>query len=144
MVTGTGGREMMRPRTIALAEALFLASVLLLVVGSVMTWQEAVATLGTGLALGSVLAVIVVPVLLLLWATRGRSRIGLWLLTAWTVLSVWGVARQVGQRSDFNLVAGLTVLQVALMVIAVALLFARSSRPWFAGHGQDAVADGQA
>jgi hypothetical protein len=123
----------MRPKTIATAEALFMASLVLLLLGSILTWRTAVATLGQGTALGSVLAVIVLPLLLLLLATRKRSRVGLWLFTAWTVFSVWGVSRQVADGSRFELAAGLTVAQVALMVACVALLFARSARRWFAG-----------
>ena len=126
----------MRPRTIGLAETLFMASLVLLILGSLLTWATAVATLGFGLALGSVLAVIIVPLLLLLWATRGRSRVGAWLLAAWTVFSVWGVARQVAERSTFNLVAGLTVVQIALMAASVILLFAGPSRAWFARAGE--------
>jgi len=126
----------MRPRTIGLAETLFMASLVLLILGSLLTWSIAVATLGFGLALGSVLAVIIVPLLLLLWATRGRSRVAAWLLAAWTVFSVWGVLRQVARQSTFNLAAGLTVVQIALMAVSVILLFAGPSRAWFARAGE--------
>jgi hypothetical protein len=123
----------MRPKTIALGETLFVASLLLVAVGSAMTWGVAKATLGAGVAAGSIVAVIAVPLLVLMWATRGRSRVGLWLLTVWTVFSAWSVARQMTQGSSINLAATVTLVQIALMVGSILLLFARPSRQWFAG-----------
>ena len=123
----------MRPRTIALAETLFIASLVLALVGSAMAWSVARATFGTGIAVGSLIAFILVPFLLLVWATRARSRIGLWLLTIWTAFSVWSVVRQVTQGSTVNVVAVITLVQVALMLACVVLLFTGPSRRWFAG-----------
>jgi hypothetical protein len=129
----------MRPRSVALGETLFNASLLLVLVGAAMTWSVARATLGSGLAIGSVIFVIAVPFLLLILAARRRSRVALWLLTAWTLFSAWSVARQVAHGSTISLVAAITLIQVALMIGCIVLLFTRESRAWFAGTlGSDA------
>jgi len=126
----------MRPRTVALGETLFFASLVLVLVGSVLTWRVAAATLGAGIALGSIIAVIVVPSLLLLLATRRRSRAALWLLAAWTAFSVWSVVRQTTAGSAFDVVAAITIAQLVLMIASVVLLFAGPSRAWFARRSE--------
>lgn len=122
----------MRPKAVVRGEALFLGSILLVLVGTGLTWSEASATLGAAAALAGLIAVVVVPALVLFWATRRRSDIARWLLVAWTAFSVWSVLRQVARGTTFNALGAIAIVQVVLMSVAVVLLFARDARPWFA------------
>lgn len=125
----------MRPTNVARGEYVFGASILLALIGSAIAWPVARAALGAGVAAGSIVVVVVLSLALLLWATRGRSRVALWLLVVWTAFSGWSVARQLAVAAPVNTVAIVTLVQIVLMVIGVALLFTRPARTWFAGYG---------
>ena len=85
----------MRPKSVVLAERLYLASIAILVLISVLTWDAAVAQGGVILAGGVTAFGIGLSLLLLILTTRKASRIALWLLIALTALGALGVAVQV-------------------------------------------------
>ena len=124
----------MRPKPIIWAERLFLAAILLVLIGTALTWSRASAALGAGS--GAMLVAVVLgvglPVLALLWATRRHSRIARWLLVAWALFSAWAVSRQVLDAASLDIGAAATVAETLLMAVAVVLLFAPGARGWFA------------
>lgn len=123
----------MRPRSVALAEVIYFASIVLVVIGAAVTWAIASAAYGVGFAIGTIAFAVVLPLVLLLLATRRRSRVALWLLVAWTAFGVWSVGLQLVRGSPVGLIGALTILQIVLMLISVAMLFTPTARAWFAG-----------
>ena len=123
----------MRPKSVALAEWLYLASIALLIAVSVLTWDAAVAQGGFALAAGVTAFGVGLSLLLLILTTRKASRIALWLLIALTALGALGVAVQV---SNGILATGLngvlTIVQLVLTLIPIVLLFRPRARAWFA------------
>ncbi|WP_156350379.1 hypothetical protein [Sphingomonas sp. Leaf20] len=123
----------MRPKSVVLAERLYLASIAILVLISVLTWDAAVAQGGVILAGGVTAFGIGLSLLLLILTTRKASRIALWLLIALTALGALGVAVQV---SNGILATGLngvlTIVQLVLTLIPIVLLFRPRARAWFA------------
>lgn len=123
----------MRPKSVVLAERLYLASIAILVLISVLTWDAAVAQGGVILAGGVTAFGIGLSLLLLILTTRKASRIALSLLIALTALGALGVAVQV---SNGILATGLngvlTIVQLVLTLIPIVLLFRPRARAWFA------------
>ena len=123
----------MRPKSVVLAEWLYLASIGLLIAVSVLTWDAAVAQGGFALAAGVTAFGVGLSLLLLILTTRKASRIALWLLIALTALGALGVAVQV---SNGILATGLngvlTIVQLVLTLIPIVLLFRPRARAWFA------------
>ena len=123
----------MRPKSVVLAERLYLASIAILVLISVLTWDAAVAQGGVILAGGVTAFGIGLSLLLLILTTRKASRIALWLLIALTALGALGVAVQV---SNGILATGLngvlTIVQLVLTLIPIVLLFRPRAGAWFA------------
>ncbi len=123
----------MRPKSVVLAERLYLASIAILVLISVLTWDAAVAQGGVILAGGVTAFGIGLSLLLLILTTRKGSRIALWLLIGLTALGALGVAVQV---SNGILATGLngvlTIVQLVLTLIPIVLLFRPRARAWFA------------
>lgn len=124
----------MRPRSISLGEALYALAIVLVLIGSVMTWRVAAAHYGSGIAIGTVLVAVLLPLALLLGTTRGRSRIALVLLTLWTLFGAWSVLRELVAGTRLGLVGGLTLVQIVLMVLGLALLLGKPARQWIAGR----------
>lgn len=122
----------MRPGSIALAEAVYGTSILLVVIGTALSWAAASAVYGPSVALGAVVFAVALPLILLLLATRRRSRVALWLLVAWTVFSLWSVGLQVLHNPAIGLAGIVTTLQLVLMVVGLGLLFGHQARAWFA------------
>ena len=130
----------MRPKSVALAEYLYLAAILLLIVISALTWDAAVAQGGAILAGGVSAFGIGLSLLLLILTTRKASRIALWLLVALTTLGAVGVMMQVASGVLATGVIGmLTIVQLVLTIIPIVLLFRPRARDWFhaAAYDQD-------
>lgn len=126
----------MRPSAIVNFERLFLASsalglaVLVLQGGAGMgvdpTWVIAAGVVAVG-----------ITVALAFWASRGRSNLARWLLAAVAVYGLLttglGIGRALGAGDGFELGDLLNVAAVLLQGAAVAMLFTKPARDWFAG-----------
>lgn len=127
----------MRPKSVVLAEWLYLASIGLLIAVSVLTWDAAVAQGGFALAAGVTAFGVGLSLLLLILTTRRGSRVALWLLVALTVLGAAGVMLQVATGVlATGLIGMLTIAQLVLTILPIVLLFRPRARAWF-----DEVAD---
>lgn len=125
----------MRPNAVVLAEYIYLASVVLLCAVTAITWDATVAQVGFAAVAGVTAFSIGLSLLLLLLATRARSRVALWLLAVLTAIGVAGVLIQVAQGAlAAGLVGVLTVLQLLATVVPIVLLFRPHARAWFAAH----------
>ncbi len=119
----------MRPMPVAAFERVFLASLVLGVVQALQGW-DALAARGSS---PEMLALLVLTFgtlgALALLVSRGRSRSAKWVLVLlWVIglpmfLSSWNAGTVIGWRS-------MAMLQAALQVAALALLFTRSARDW--------------
>ncbi|MEG8028448.1 hypothetical protein [Sphingomonas aerolata] len=120
----------MRPKSVALAEWLYLASIALLIAVSVLTWDAAVAQGGFALAAGVTAFGVGLSLLLLILTTRRGSRVALWLLVALTVLGAAGVMLQVATGVlATGLIGMLTIAQLVLTILPIVLLFRRARAP---------------
>lgn len=123
----------MRAKAVGQAEAIYGGSIVLMVVMAAVTWRDTAAAYGEGVAVGLNAGVVGVTLLVLLLATRARSRVALWLLVALTVLGVGGFLWQVASGVlSTGLLGVLTSVQTVMAVIAVVLLFRPAARAWFA------------
>ena len=119
----------MRPKAIATFERLGLLSVMLSAVQ--------VARLGvTGRMSGIEAAVgaggVLVSVALVLLASRKRSKIALWVLTAFTMLGVAAAAYAAG-GGGIDAAQVVDFVSIALQAAAVAMAWTGAAREWFAG-----------
>jgi hypothetical protein len=123
----------MRPKSVVLAEALYLASIAILLLISMLTWTDAVAQGGAILAGGVTAFGVGLSLLLLILTTRKASRIALWFLVGLTALGAVGVMVQVNKGIlAAGLIGVLTIVQLVLTLIPILLLFRPSARAWFA------------
>jgi len=122
----------MRPKSVVLAEQLYLGSIVVFAAIGVLTWTPTVETYGAGVAAGLLAFVIGLSLMLLILTTRRASRVALGVLTVLTLFTAAGVLMQV---SSGTLAAGpvgvLTVVQLLLVAIPNVLLFLPRSREWF-------------
>ena len=122
----------MRPKSVVLAEQLYLGSIVVFVAIGALTWTPTVEAYGAGAAGGLMAFVVGLSLLVLILTTRRASRVALGVLTVITVFTAAGVLMQV---SSGTLAAGtvgmLTVVQLILVVVPNVLLFLPRSREWF-------------
>lgn len=129
----------MRPKSVVLAEYLYLASIVLMIAIAALTWDAAVAQNGVGLILGINAFGVGLSLMLLILTTRRASRVALWFLVALTAIGAWGVALQVsGGVLAVGIVGVLTIAQLILTIVPIVLLFRPRARAWF-----DAVRHGE-
>lgn len=122
----------MRPKSVVLAEWLYLASIVALIATSAITWSDSVAQGGVVLVAGINAFVIGLSFLLLILTTRRASRIALWFLVVLTALGAVGVLLQVsGGVLATGIVGVLTIAQFVLTIIPLVLLFRPRARAWF-------------
>ena len=127
----------MRPKSVALAETLYLASIVLLLAISILTWDVAVAQGGVVLAAGVTAFGVGLSLLLLILTTRWASRVALWLLVVLTALGVVGVMIQVSTGVlATGLIGMLTIAQLVLTIVPIVLLFRPRARAWFDERAQ--------
>jgi hypothetical protein len=123
----------MRAKAVRQAEAVYGASVVVMVAMAVVAWPSTVASVGTTGAFLANALVIGLTLLFLLLATRRRSVVALWLLAALTAIGVGGFLWQVASGVlSTGLMGVLTTVQTATAVVAVVLLFRPTARAWFA------------
>ena len=135
----------MRPQSIVMFERLFLASLVLGVVGVLLSYGQ-MAEFASGdpgmrrLGLGSGFLVGVLgvsyAVYLLLWylIARRASTVAKWILVVFTVLGVLSALPALGGPWNATLVLSLAVY--ALEIVALVYLFRPDARAWFAGETQ--------
>jgi hypothetical protein len=122
----------LRPKSVIQAERLFLLSLLLLFVGAALDWAALVAIGGLGLAIGIPAAFVGAWLLMILFATRGGSRVARILLAIVTLVSVASMLWQVGSAQvAFGAASIVNLFQTLAMVIATVLLFRPDAAAWF-------------
>lgn len=124
----------MRPRAIVTFERLFLLSIAL---SAVMLVVEPGGPAGP-ISAGAVRIVSVVLILisagLVLWASRGRSRVAQWMLAAFTIVGVLGMLSELTALEPLGRSFWLGLVGTALQAAAVVASFTERARAWFAGR----------
>jgi hypothetical protein len=118
-----------RPKHLIWFELLYGGS-LLISLGAIATLWGAIPKIP--IILGPLSVATLLPPLLALGASRWRSNAARWTLTVWTIGSSAVAANGLQNRTDGEalFLAGSTILSL----LAVALLFTRPARHWFAGN----------
>ncbi|WP_373492201.1 hypothetical protein [Parasphingorhabdus sp.] len=134
----------MRPASIRKFEILFLASLLVGLIGTVMTWNATVTQfqaaaggveLNPAILVG--ILVVVYAINLLLWylAAHRASNVAKWILVVFMLIGLIGLpAIFVG---PMTVPEGIVLLSTVLQVIAVGFLFVAESKSWFSGNTAD-------
>jgi hypothetical protein len=131
----------LRPKTIVSFEILSLAAVALGLLVTWLTWDGIVAqarsaVLGSGIeAAVAILVLIYVAILalLILLASRRASNVARWLLALIVVVELAFTLPTIGATLAAGTVGLISTLQLAMMTVAVVLLFLPASRLWFRG-----------
>ncbi len=124
----------MRPRAIVTFERLFLLSIALSAAMLAVEPNVGVGPLGAGAVLVIKVVGILLSAGLLLWASRGRSRVAQWVLAALTVLGVLGVLSELTALEPLGRSFWLGLLGTVLQAAAVVASFTEPARAWFAGR----------
>ncbi|QDZ07101.1 hypothetical protein FPZ24_06065 [Sphingomonas panacisoli] len=131
----------MRPKSIVYYEIAYLASVLLGIAVTAMTWtansqtqevEQIRATLGPSFL--PILYVFIYTLSLALWYFTARvpNAVAKWIVVGWFVLSAIGVGLAlIGGNMPVNLSGALALAAFVLNAIAVYLLFRPDARAWF-------------
>lgn len=142
---------MTRPSAIRLFELFFLGSLALTLVGAVLVWPAMVAQtaeragaarLGVGvlngIVAGGVAIAAIVTLLLWFFVARRGSVVAKWLVTLFTIYSLYETATSMQNGATWGSASGgLSVAALALQVVATAMLFTPGARAWFAGEPED-------
>lgn len=128
----------MRPKSVIQAERVYLLATVMLVAGTVLTWEPLRATYGTGMAAGVTAFVAGAFLLLILLATRRGSGVGRGLLVLLTALGAASLLWQVASgQVPMGVVGMVNLVQVVLTVIGAVLLFRPDAGAWFAAAHDD-------
>ena len=124
----------MRPKAIVTFERLGLLSIVL---SSVQILRlAATGRMSTGeVAVGA--GGVLLSIALVLLASRRRSRVALWVLSALTLLGVVGAVYQLGGAIEVAQVVDL--IAIALQATAVTMAWTKPARAWFSGRDAAAV-----
>lgn len=133
----------MRPKTIVTFEILSLVAVALGIFVVFLDWDGIVAqaqskVLGSGIEAAVAILVLVyvaILVLLILLASRRASNVARWLLALIVVVELVFTVPGLGATLAAGTIGLVSTLQLAMMSVAVVLLFVPASRPWFRGEG---------
>ena len=120
----------MRPGTIIWFELLYLGSLVVGVVRLAFNWDEVVVASEETLTLGVLVFALAINLALILFVSRRRSRIAVWLLV---VLFLFGLSSYVPLIWTPLVVEDVVDILLGLaQVLAIALLFSPSARAWLA------------
>jgi hypothetical protein len=131
----------MKPESIRRFDLFFLASLAVLVVGFVISFDATVASMqaqtaaqglqvGAGFTIGVFAAVLVVDLLLWFLVSRKGVAIAKWLLVLLLVVDFFGLPSLVTGGLDTAKI--LSLARIALEAVAIAFLFTAGAKPWFA------------
>ena len=124
----------MRPKAIVTFERLFLLSIALSAVMLAIEPNYAVGPLSAGAMQIVKVVGILLSAGLLLWASRGRSRVAQWVLAALTLLGVLGTLSELTALEPLGRSFWLGLLGTVLQAAAVVASFTEPARAWFAGR----------
>ena len=128
----------MRPKSVALGEQIYFASIVVIIAAAFVGWNASVAANGFALALGVNAFAIGLSLLLLILATRNANRIALWGLALLTAIGVAGFFWQVANGVvAMGWIGVLTTLQALLSVTGIVMLFTPAAQAWFAGPPEE-------
>lgn len=134
------------PKSIHLFGRLYLASIALYVVSTVIDWSALVAASdripgaqGTGVAIAAAIVAIVALAQLLLWfaVVRRRSTLAKWLAVLFFALNLWGVLGRVELASQGSVAAVVSLASIVVQGVAIALLFFPESTRWLRATGDE-------
>jgi hypothetical protein len=132
----------MRPESIRRFDLFFLASLALLAVGFVISFDATVATVqaqtaAKGLQFGTgftaTIFALLLAIELVLWFLISRRGVSLakWLLVLLLIVDLFGLPSLL--TGDLSAPKMLSLLRIALEAVAIAFLFAADAKAWFAG-----------
>jgi hypothetical protein len=124
----------MRPTAIVAFERLFVLSLLVGVVQCIVGWEQAVAVVGSALAVLLIEIIIAGLTLLLIWLTsRRRKKIAKWILIIMFAIGLPQFVELLAENPASPFVI-LSFIQVILEIAALALLFTAAARIWLGGR----------
>lgn len=138
----------MRPQSIVLFERFFLASLILGVINSALSFNNtlalmnadpAAAQLGFGAAfiVGTLVFSVAIQLALWFFIARTASDVAKWILLALTALGIVMALSSMGtlaQQGTLTLVLALFIM--LLQIIAIVMLFRADAKAWFAAKGR--------
>lgn len=120
----------MRPRSVAVFEALYLLTILISFVQAALGWRQATAIASPALVVTVQVITIVILLTLVLLISRRRQNWARWVLVVLFVIGLPALARIVmsGQLPGS---LWITIVQTVLQLVALAMLFTPPAQEWF-------------
>jgi hypothetical protein len=136
----------MKPESIRRFDLFFLASLALLAVGFLISFDGTVASIqaqtaakglqvGSGFTIGLFAAVLAINLLLWFFVSRKGATIAKWLLVLLLVIDLVGLPALVS--GGLTAPRMISLLRIALEAVAIAFLFKSDAKAWFAGARAD-------
>jgi uncharacterized membrane protein len=143
---------MNRPASIVLFEKLYIAVIVIGVIGVALSWNSLSAmaetqpgvpgSVGSGILIGALIFGFLVPLLLLYFIARRASNIAKWIFVILTAFSVYSfIATLSNPMVPKGLLLAVNVLSLILTLYCAWLLFKPDAKAWLESKGADGPAD---
>lgn len=143
---------MNRPPSIVLFEKLYLAVIVIGVIGVVLSWNSlnamvtsqpgVSASTGSGILIGSLIFGFLIPLLLLYFIARRASNVAKWIFVVLTAFGVYSfIATLSNPLVPKGLLLGVNVVSLILTLYCAWLLFRPDAKAWLDSKGAEGPAD---
>ena len=143
---------MNRPASIVLFEKLYIAVIVIGVIGVALSWNSLSAmaetqpgvpeSMGSGILIGALVFGFLIPLLLLYFIARRASNIAKWIFVILTAFSVYSfIATLSNPMVPKGLLLAVNVVSLALTLYCAWLLFKPDAKAWLESKGADGPAD---
>ena len=143
---------MNRPASIVLFEKLYIAVIVIGVIGVALSWNSLSAmaetqpgvpeSMGSAILIGALVFGFLIPLLLLYFIARRASNIAKWIFVILTAFSVYSfIATLSNPMVPKGLLLAVNVVSLALTLYCAWLLFKPDAKAWLESKGADGPAD---
>ena len=142
----------MRPASIVLFEKLYIATIVIGLIGVVLSWNSltamaqaqpgVTASVGSGILIGALVFGFLIPLLLLYFIARRASNVAKWIFVLLTAFSAYSfIAGVANPHTPKGFLLGLNAVSLLLTLYCAWLLFRPDAKAWLVTKGANAPAD---
>ena len=143
---------MNRPASIVLFEKLYIAVIVIGVIGVALSWNSlsamagaqpgVPASMGSGILIGALIFGFLIPLLLLYFIARRASNVAKWIFVVLTAFGVYSfIAGLANPMMPKGLLLAVNVVSLVLTLYCAWLLFQPDAKAWLESKGANAAGD---